>query len=86
MPYLDQAHRKWFAGLLEDLDANAPDTWTPGEFNYVVTKLAQMYMGPKSYEALERVIGGLESVKLEFYRRAAAPYEDQKIEENGDVY
>jgi hypothetical protein len=27
----------------------------------------------------------LESVKLEFYRRAVAAYEDNKIVENGDI-
>ena len=30
-------------------------------------------------------MGVLECCKLEFYRRVAAPYEDIKIEENGDV-
>jgi len=32
------------------------------------------------------VTGVLECAKLELYRRIAAPYEDTKIEENGDVY
>jgi len=31
-------------------------------------------------------IGALECAKLELYRRVAAPYEDTKIAENGDVY
>lgn len=30
--------------------------------------------------------GAIECAKLEFYRRVAAPYEDKKIAENGDVY
>jgi len=30
--------------------------------------------------------GVLENVKQEMYRRLAAPYEDKKAEENGDVY
>jgi hypothetical protein len=29
--------------------------------------------------------GVLENIKQEFYRRAAAPYEDRKINQNGDV-
>jgi hypothetical protein len=33
----------------------------------------------------ERVIGALENCKMELYRRKIAPYEDIKIEENGDV-
>jgi len=32
------------------------------------------------------VIGVLESVKMELYRRKIADYEDEKCEENGDVY
>ena len=28
----------------------------------------------------------LECAKLELYRRVAAPYEDEKIDQNGDVY
>ena len=30
--------------------------------------------------------GALESAKLEFYRRVVAPYEDEKMNLNGDVY
>ena len=32
------------------------------------------------------MVGVLECAKLELYRRMAAPYEDEKIEDNGDVY
>ena len=32
------------------------------------------------------VVNAMECAKLEFYRRVAAPYEDTKIKENGDVY
>lgn len=38
------------------------------------------------YDSLNAVIGVLECAKQEFYRRAAVPYENQKITENGDVY
>ncbi len=31
-------------------------------------------------------MGALEGSKLEFYRRIAAPYENKKMKENGDVY
>lgn len=37
-------------------------------------------------EAHRTILGVLECVKLELYRRVAAPYEDRKIEENGDVF
>lgn len=32
------------------------------------------------------MVGALESAKLELYRRKVSPYEDQKIEANGDVW
>ena len=38
------------------------------------------------YAHLNEAIGALESAKLELYRRLAAPYEDEKIRESGDVY
>jgi hypothetical protein len=39
-----------------------------------------------SYAAIADVVTVLETAKLEFYRRVAAPYEDRKVAENGDVY
>jgi hypothetical protein len=38
------------------------------------------------YAEINEVVGVLECCKLELYRRLAAPYEDTKIKENGDVY
>ncbi|WP_439397023.1 DUF6899 family protein [Bradyrhizobium sp. PMVTL-01] len=32
------------------------------------------------------VLGALDGAKAEFYRRVAAPYEDAKIADSGDVY
>lgn len=61
---------------------------SPGDLNYLFTRLAWEYFqrnGP-NYTTINDVIGALESAKLEFYRRVAAPYEDKKIVENGDVY
>ena len=38
------------------------------------------------YSKINALIGVLECAKLELYRRVAAPYENDKIDENGDVY
>ena len=61
---------------------------TPGELNYLITQLCITYIkdNGKSYQYINDVVGALEGAKLEFYRRLAAPYEDSKIKENGDVY
>lgn len=59
-----------------------------GELNFAITKLCNDFLkrSGKSYANINGVIGVLECSKLEFYRRIAGPYEDQKLEENGDVY
>lgn len=60
-----------------------------GELNYTITKVIDNYLFQKKnlhYQDFNDVIGVLECVKTELYRRAISPYEDKKIEENGDVY
>lgn len=60
---------------------------TPGELNYCITQLMIEYCKEDfNYQDINDVIGALECAKLEFYRRMAVPYEDKKIDENGDVY
>ena len=59
-----------------------------GELNYLITTTINQYIKDNrlSYRTINDILGALEGAKLEFYRRVAAPYEDTKIEENGDVY
>jgi hypothetical protein len=62
---------------------------TAGELNYAITRLIDDYLirkGGIRYAHLNEVVGALECAKLELYRRVAAPYEDQKLSETGDVY
>ena len=42
-------------------------------------------VGEAKYADINELIGALECAKLEFYRRKAAPYEDKKAVENGDL-
>jgi len=62
--------------------------YNPGELNFAITKLMDTYIQEKglSYRTLNDIVGALEGAKLEFYRRIAAPYENEKIIQNGDVY
>lgn len=83
MPYINQAMR-------DQLDAMRLKTITclnAGELNYCFTVLVKEYLAHHgtSYRHLNDCIGALEGAKLELYRRTVAPYEDEKIEENGDV-
>lgn len=61
---------------------------TAGELNYAFTIMLMAYLrrNGKCYQTMNDVIGALEGAKAEFYRRVVAPYEDEKIKENGDVY
>lgn len=79
MPYVEKARRN--KGTLSQ-------PCGPGELNYAITTLVlnyYLYSG-QNYKAINDVVGALTCAKDEFYRRVAVPYEDQKIQENGDVY
>jgi hypothetical protein len=80
MPYIRQERRA------ELLETSFPET--AGELNFLLTLLVDGYLQHKgkNYENINACIGALECAKLELYRRIAAPYEDEKIIENGDVY
>jgi len=81
MPYIHQEDR-------DKLATNIQQLVTAGELNYLLTNTILVYLNAKgcNYQTINDIIGALEGAKLEFYRRIVVPYEDQKIEENGDVY
>jgi hypothetical protein len=61
----------------------------PGELNFAISTLIDNYIttaGGLNYGNINEVIGVLECAKLELYRRLAAPYEEIKKAQNGDVY
>lgn len=59
----------------------------PGELNFQLSTLIDTYLlRGVSYQRLNDVVGVLECLKMEVYRRIAAPYEDGKIVTNGDVF
>ncbi len=60
----------------------------PGQLNWKITTMIIEYLDRSAmkYADYNEVIGVLECVKQEFYRRAVVPYEKRKIKENGDVY
>lgn len=86
MPYIKQAGRVRLEPNLYAVWKNVPAD--AGELNYFISRIVDTYVQVKgkNYAVLNEVIGVLECVKQEYYRRIAAPYEDTKIAENGDVY
>lgn len=86
MPYIKLAGRNRLNPLLCQLLQQMPSD--AGELNYLVSRICDTYIQVKgkNYANLNEVIGVLECVKQELYRRVVSPYEDIKIAENGDVY
>lgn len=87
MPYIISDTRP----RIYDLENATLDPWaifTAGQLNYLFTIAITSYISNNklSYQTINDVVGALEGSKLEFYRRVAVPYEEKKIDENGDVY
>jgi hypothetical protein len=82
MPYIKPADRVALYFEPHDTPQNA------GELNYLFSEIARRYLHDKgkSYQTMNDIVGALDGAKTEFNRRVVAPYEDLKIEENGDVY
>ena len=95
MPYIKQEQRDLIdddiANLVESI-SDFTDDEKEGVLNYTITSLLNAMPGKNKagdrewrYKFINRVVGVLECVKLEFYRRLAGPYEDVAIEKNGDI-
>lgn len=92
MPYIKQEDRKVFGDVLKQLIALILDPVKfgvrakAGVLNYLFTVILKSVLdNDKRYDTANSLIGALECCKLELYRRYIAPYEDEKIKENGDV-
>ncbi len=91
MPYITQdkrdhlsPHIRSLLNALRELESDDPTNNYAGNLNYVITSLLLSSYGRK-YGDINEAVGVLECAKLEFYRKFAAPYEDQKEFENGSV-
>ncbi len=84
MPYIHPDQRESLDPLLRPL-FRIP--LTPGQLNYVITRIINAYwLRCADYQAIDEITGVLETAKFEFLRRVASSYEDMKKEKNGDVY
>ncbi len=74
--------------IVEAFERELSKDTTEGDLNYLITCLILEYIVVKGlrYKTLNEIRGALENAASEFYRRLVVNYEDQKIEENGDVY
>lgn len=95
MPYISQEKRKildpginTIHQLLVGLEKDDPLNSTEGNLNYTITRLLHMVYGQHDstrYNNINDAIGVLECIKQEYYRCVAAPYENQKMYDNGAV-
>lgn len=60
----------------------------PGELNYVLSRAIKQYIEYHGlrYRTLNDIVGVLAALSMEVYRRLAAPYEDDRLHLNGDVF
>ena len=87
MPYINSEKREEIHKKISIDNIKALGELKSGELNYLITTIldCQLSNGTK-YKKINDLIGVLECVKQELYRRIACPYEDNKLIENGDVY
>jgi len=80
MPYITKARKNALMGS-SPVDC-------AGELNYTITRLINDYVRNHglNYQTLNDIEGALSNCSKEFNRRVVVPYEDQKIEQNGDAY
>lgn len=88
MPYIKLKDRRRFNkkidGLVAELTTN--QELVVGEVNYVISLLIwKLFQKKPSYTLGNNLVGVLECVKTEFYRRLIGPLEDEKIKQNGDI-
>lgn len=85
MPYIDKMSRKLLTKKLRELWELPP--LSAGKINFIITSfLLQQLPENARYEDFNKMLGVLESIKLEFYRRAVSPYEDKARDSNGEIY
>lgn len=94
MPYIKQdlrteldPHIDLLIEKMNEMTVDNPEQ-IDGILNYVITVLMRNLYGNStntSYTELNAVIGVVFCAALEHYRTVAAPHEDQKKFENGDV-
>ncbi len=87
MPYITQDDRQSYDEKLDDLCLTLDEEgWQPGHVTYVLYMIvARLFKKLPSYHSICHIRGCLIGTLAEFDRCLAAPYEDLKIRENGNV-
>ncbi len=89
MPYINSDLRVIYDGIINEFeDLVEHEDISVGELNFLITSFMQIYVQTRgtSYQKINDIMGVLECVKQEFYRRLVVPYEELKRESNGEVF
>ncbi len=82
MPYIKKEKRPEMDEIVDLMKSKGVKA--DGDLNYILFKLCKDSVKP-SYNNYKNFIGELRQCAAEIERRILAPYEDEKIKENGDV-
>ena len=85
MPYIKEEDRPPIDAAVDNL---VKVLKAKGEYNYAMTRLVHEFVKSKPrvcYDSLSEAHGLAQDVAAEFYRVVVAPYEDEKIKQNGAV-
>lgn len=92
MPYVQHLWRLRYQKDLEKVISKlVEDTFGGRENNgvvvYIIYSIIKKIYGrdASNFEVKSNALKVLRATELEFYRRVMAPYEDKKIQENGDI-
>ncbi|MDD5016321.1 MAG: hypothetical protein PHW73_14725 [Atribacterota bacterium] len=89
MPYIKKDQRNIYSSSIENITSIlSQNKWKKGDFNYCISMIINAWVKDTglSYDTLSNITGVLNDIKTEFERKVVAPYENKKIEENGEVY
>jgi hypothetical protein len=82
MPYIKQERRPDLNKVV--IAMSEASVKADGDLNYILYRFCKYHVAP-SYNNYKNFLGELNEATEEIRRRLLAPYEDKKIEENGDV-
>jgi len=87
MPYITEEDRNELSAITGYIHIEGIKN--AGEIQYLIAEIIQEFLSSKNgarYQDMNDVMGALAGAQAEFYRIVVAPYEDEKIKENGGVY
>lgn len=85
MPYITDDLRQQYEPMLGQIKQRFI-SGSAGELAFVLYRVVLAYWDThQSYQGANAILGALSGTAAEFYRRKVAPYEDVKIDVNGDV-